>query len=67
MIDDDGGDDRYRKKDEIDEEFHCSVLSNEPDERHEGISDEAKELLCSKEKDMIDDAAVVPKRTPYIP
>ena len=71
MIDDDGGNDWYRKKDEVDEEFHCHILFNEPNERHEGIADEAKnaveESLCSNEKDMIDDAAVVPKGAPDIP
>jgi hypothetical protein len=50
---------------------NCHILFNEPNERHEGIADEAKnaveESLCSKEKDMIDDAAVVPRRAPDIP
>jgi hypothetical protein len=71
MIDDDGRNDGYRKKDEVDEEFHCHILFNEPNERHDGIADEAKnaveESLRSKEKDMIENAAVVPKGAPDLP
>jgi hypothetical protein len=71
VIDDDGRNNSYMKINEIDEEFYCHVLFDEPNERQECIADEAKEsveeLLHSQEKDMINDAVVEPKRTPDVP
>jgi hypothetical protein len=71
VINESGRDDSNRKKNEVDEKFYCHILSDEPNERHEGIAKEAKEAveepLRSKEKNMIDDSAVIPKRNPDIP
>jgi hypothetical protein len=67
MIDEDGWNDSDRKKNVVDEKVNCHLFLNEPDKGHEGVAKEAKESLHSEKNEVINNAAVVPKRGPRAP
>jgi hypothetical protein len=67
VIDEDGRNDGDRKENVVDEKVKSHLFLNEPDKSHEGVAKEAEVSLHCEKNEVINDAAVVPKRGPYGP